>query len=81
MMEYFLNEHPITSLIIIIAIVTAVAVVGVVVPARLAADYSCSKRAEILETDYQYSVWTGCWVKDKDNSWVEYRTIRNLGTK
>jgi hypothetical protein len=80
-MEYFLNEHPIASLIAIIAIVTAVAVVVVAVPAHFAADHSCSKRAELLETDYQYSFWTGCWVKDKDNSWVEYRTIRNLGTK
>lgn len=81
MMEYFLNEHPITSLLIIIAIVTVVAVGVVAVPAHLAADHACAKRAEMLDTEYQYGFWTGCWVKDKDNSWVEYRTIRNLGTK
>lgn len=80
MMEYFLNEHPITSLLIIIAIVTAVAVVVVAVPAHFAADHACAKRAEIMQTEYQYGFWQGCWVKD-EGKWVEYRTLRNLGTK
>jgi hypothetical protein len=78
MLENFLNEYPITSLIIIIAIVTAVAVVCVAFPAHIAADHSCAKRAEMLETEYQYGFWEGCWVKD-EGKWVEYGTIRNVG--
>jgi len=78
MLEYFLNEHPITSLIIIIAIVTVVAVGVVAVPTHLAADHACAKRAEIMQTEYQYGFWEGCWVKD-EGKWVEYGTIRNVG--
>jgi hypothetical protein len=81
MLEYFLNEHPISSLLIIIAIVTAIAVVVVAIPAHFAADHTCAKRAEILETEYQYGFWQGCWVRGKDGAWVEYNTIRNVGTK
>ena len=80
MLEYFINERPITSLIIIIAIVTVVAVGVVAVPAHLAADHACAKRAEMLETEYQYGFWQGCWVKD-EGKWVEYNTIRNVGNK
>lgn len=79
MLEYFLSEHPITSLIIIIAIVTAIAVAAVALPVRYATEHQCSKRAAMLQTDYQYDLWTGCWVKDKDGSFVEYNTIRNVG--
>lgn len=81
MLEYFLNEHPISSLLIILAIVTAVAVGVVGVPAHFAAEHTCAKRAEILETEYQYGFWQGCWVRGKDGAWVEYNTIRNVGTK
>ena len=80
MLEYFLNEHPITSLIIIIAIVTAITVAVVAVPVHLAADHACAKRAEMLETEYKYGFWQGCWVKD-EGKWVEYNTIRNVGSK
>jgi len=78
MLDYFLTENPLTSLIIILAIVTAVAVGVVAVPAHFAADHACAKRAEMLETEYQYGFWEGCWVKD-EGKWVEYGTIRNVG--
>lgn len=80
MLDYFITEHPITSFIVILVIVAAIAVGVVAVPAHLAADHACAKRAEILETEYQYGFWTGCWVKD-NGKWVEYRTIRNVGSK
>lgn len=76
MLDYFITEHSIASLLIIIAIVTVVAVGVVAVPAHYAADHACAKRAEMLETEYQYGFWQGCWVKDSGH-WVEYRTIRN----
>lgn len=80
MLDYFITEHSIASLIIIIAIVTVVAVGVVGVPAHLAADHACAARAEMLETEYQYGFWQGCWVKDSGH-WVEYSTIRNVGSK
>ena len=80
-MEDFLYEYPITSLIIIIAIVTAVAVGIVALPVRLAADYACAARAEILETDYQYGLLQGCWIRDKDGAWVEYSKIKHVVSK
>jgi len=78
MLEYFLNEHPLTSLIIAIVLVTAIAVAAVALPCRYAAEHQCSKRAAMLQTDYQYGFWEGCWVRDNGH-WVEYGTIRNVG--
>lgn len=80
MLDYFINEYPITSLIIIIAIVTVVAVVCVAVPTHFAADHACAKRAELLETEYQYGFWQGCWVKS-EGKWVEYSKIRTVEVK
>ena len=80
-MEDFLYEYPITSLIIILAIVTAIAVGIVALPVRLAADYACAARAEILETDYQYGLLQGCWVRGKDGAWVEYSKIKHVEVK
>lgn len=81
MLDYLLNEHPCASLIAAIILVTAIAVAAVGIPCRYAAEHQCSKRAAMLQTEYQYDLWTGCWVKDKDNTWVEYKTIRNVGEK
>jgi hypothetical protein len=80
MIEDFLLEYPLTSLIIIIALVAALAVGVVAVPAHYAADHACGKRAAIMQTEYQYGFWEGCWIK-KDNAWVEYNTIRNVGVQ
>lgn len=80
MLEYFLNEHPITSLIIIIAIATVIAVGVVAVPAYYAQEHTCTKKARVMQTEYQYGFWEGCWVKD-EGKWVEYTTIRNVEVK
>ena len=79
MLDYFLTEHPFTSLIIIIALATVITVGVVALPIRLAVDHTCAKRAELLETEYHYGFFEGCWIKNKDNTWVEYQTIRNVG--
>lgn len=81
MLDYFITEHPLTSFIAILAIVTAVAVGIVALPVRLAADYACAARAEILETDYQYGLLQGCWIRDKDGAWVEYSKIKHVVSK
>lgn len=81
MLDYFLTEHPLTSLIIAIVLVTAIAVAVVVIPSSYAVEYKCSQRAAMLKAEYQYDFWTGCWVKQPDNTWVEYTTIRNVGVK
>lgn len=81
MLDYVLTEHPIASLIAAIILTTAIAVACVVLPCRYAAEHQCSKRADMLKTEYQYDFWTGCWVKDKDGTFVEYSTVRNVGGK
>lgn len=81
MLDYFLTEHPIASLIAAIILTTAIAVAAVALPCRYAAEHQCSKRADMLKTEYQYGFWEGCWVKQSDNTWVEYSTVRNLGSK
>lgn len=80
MLDYILTEHPIASLIAAIILTTAIAVACVALPCRYAAEHQCSKRAAMLQTDYQYDVWTGCWLKE-EGKWVEYKTIRNVGAK
>lgn len=81
MIEYFLNEHPMTSLVIILVFALALIVTVVNVPIYYAMDHSCSKKAEMLNTEYKYGYWEGCWIKQQDNTWVEYTTIRNVGVK
>lgn len=76
MLDYILTEHPIASLIAAIILTTAIAVAVVYIPCRYAAEHQCSKRAAMLQTDYHYGIWEGCWIK-KDGAWVEYNTIRN----
>lgn len=81
MIEYFVNEHPMTSLVILLALALSLIVTVVTVPSYYAMDYSCSKKAEMLGTEYKFGYWEGCWVKQPDNTWVEYNTIRNVGAK
>lgn len=76
MIDDFLLEYPLTSLLIIIAIVTAIAVAVVAVPAHYAVEHTCAKKAAVMQTDYKYGFWEGCWIK-KGDTWVEYNTIRN----
>ena len=81
MLDYFLTEHPIDALIAAIILTTAITVAAVALPCRYASEYQCSKRADMLQTEHRYDFWTGCWVKDKDGTFVEYSTVRNLGSK
>ena len=78
MLEEFCYDHPMLVLIGALVLATALIVGCVCVPAHYAADHACAVRAEMLETEYQYGFWKGCWIKD-EGKWVEYRTIRNVG--
>ena len=78
MFEDFAYEHPMIVLIGAIILATAFVVGCVTVPAYYAQEHSCSKKAAVMQTDYQYGFWEGCWVKD-EGKWVEYQTIRNVG--
>ena len=81
MLEYFINEHPMTSLVILLVLALALIVAVVDIPVYYVMDYSCSKKAEMLNTDYKFGYWTGCWVKQPDGTFVEYGTIRNVDIK
>lgn len=75
----FIDEHPFAFLLFILATATAVIVAAVSVTSNYVGDYTCSKKAIMLQTEYQYGFWEGCWIKANDNTWVEYTTIRNVG--
>ncbi len=82
MLDYLLTEHPCASLIAAIILTMAIVVTVVAVPAYYAQEYSCSKKASVLQTEYQFGFWEGCWVKDKsNNTWYEYTTIRNVNVE
>lgn len=81
MLDYFISEHPFVTLIAAIVLTTAIAVACVALPCRYAVEHQCSQRAAMLKTEYQYDFWTGCWIKDKDGTFVEYSTVRNVGGK
>lgn len=76
MLEDFAYEHPMIVLIGAIILATALIVGCVTVPAYYAQEHSCAKKAGVMQSEFQYGFWEGCWVK-KDGSWVEYNTIRN----
>lgn len=76
MIEEFCYSHPMAVLVAAIILAIALVVCCVTVPAYYAQEYSCAKKASVMQTDYQYGFWEGCWVK-KDGAWVEYTTIRN----
>lgn len=78
MFEDFCYDHPMVVFIgtIVLAIALIVGCVGA--PAYYGAEHVCAKRAEMLETEYNFGFWQGCWVK-ADGKWIEYSTIRNVG--
>lgn len=81
MIEEFFCDHPMIVLIGAIILTTALVVCGISVPAYYAQEHSCSKKAAVMQTDYHFGIWEGCWIKQQDNTWVEYTTIRNVGIK
>lgn len=82
MIDYLLNEHPFASLIAAIIIVVALAIAIIDIPIYYAMDYSCGKKAEMLNSEHHFGYFEGCWVLDKStNTWVEYTTIRNVEVK
>ena len=79
MIEDLFLSHPMTVLIGAILLSIAL-VVGVhAVPSYFAQEHTCAKKASVLQTDYRFGFWEGCWVKQKNGAWVEYNTIRNVG--
>ena len=82
MFENLINEHPMTSLVVLLVLALGLVVAVVNIPIYYAMDYSCGKRAEMLGTEHHYGYLEGCWVLDKsNNTWVEYTTIRNVEVK
>lgn len=82
MFENLINEHPMTSLVVLLVLALGLVVAVVNIPIYYAMDYSCGKRAEMLNTSHHFGYLEGCWVLDKStNTWVEYTTIRNVEVK
>lgn len=78
MIEDLFLSHPMTVLVGAIILATALVVGSTIVPSYFAEEHTCAKKASVLQTDYRFGFWEGCWVK-KDGSWIEYNTIRNVG--
>lgn len=77
MFEEFCYDHPMVVFISTVMLAIALIVGCVCTPAYYAADHACAKRAEMLETEYKYGFWQGCWVK-AEGKWVEYGTMNNV---
>ena len=82
MLENLINEHPMTSLVVLLVLALGLVVAVVNIPIYYAMDYSCGKKAEMLNSQHHFGYFEGCWVLDKsNNTWVEYTTIRNVEVK
>ena len=81
MVENLINEHPMTSLVVLLVLALGLVVAVVNVPIYYAMDYSCGKKAEMLNSEHHFGYFEGCWIKQPDNTWVEYTTIRNVEVK
>lgn len=80
-MMRFLEYHPLTFLLLAIVLTTALVVGVVAVPSYYVEEHTCATKAAMLETEYQFGFWEGCWIKQPDNTWVEYSKVRNVGGK
>lgn len=71
----FFMDHPIWTMILAVVLCSAVGIA-----CTYAIDgYSCSSKAKMLDTDYQYGILKGCWIKDKPNgNWVDYSVRRTM---
>ena len=80
MLEDLFFSHPLTVMIGTVILAWALVVVATLGPSYFAEEHTCSKKAEMLSTDYRFGFWEGCWIK-QNNTWIDYNTIRNVGVK
>ncbi len=40
--------------------------------------YTCHINAELMETDYQYRIFGGCFLKTADGSYINYELYRGV---
>lgn len=78
MIEDLFLFHPMRVLVCAIILATALVVGSNFFHVFIVEEHTCAKKASVLQTDYRFGFWEGCWVK-KDGAWVEYNTIRNVG--
>lgn len=71
----FIEEHPIIASILVIAIVVAIFVGITVVPGYFLNYNTCRSKAAVLNTDYKFGFYEGCFIKE-DGKWVDYDRYR-----
>lgn len=67
----FVEEHPIIAAIFVVAF----AVFITIVPAYFTNYNTCRSKAAVLNTDYRFGFYEGCFIKE-DGKWVDYDRYR-----
>lgn len=67
----FIEAHPLITAILVIAFVVGI----VTVPAYVFASNQCSSKAAVLNADYKFGFYEGCFIKE-DGKWVDYDRYR-----
>lgn len=71
---FFIDDHPVLGALLIVVLIGCLACA----PAYLSNYATCSAKAEVMGTDFQYGPFKGCWVKDTQGHWVDYTTFRRM---
>lgn len=67
----FVEAHPIIASILVIAFVVGIAAA----PSYFFAYNTCRSKAAVLNTDYKFGFYEGCFIKE-DGKWVDYARYR-----
>lgn len=71
---WFIDDHPVLGAFLIVVLIGCLACA----PAYLSNYATCSAKAEVMGTDFQFGLFKGCWVKDTQGHWVDYTTFRRM---
>jgi len=67
----FIEEHPIIASILAVALFVCITVV----PGYFFNYNTCRSKAAVLNTDYKFGFYEGCFIKE-DGKWVDYDRYR-----
>jgi len=67
----FIEEHPIIASILVVALFVCITVV----PGYFFNYNTCRSKAAVLNTDYKFGFYEGCFIKE-DGKWVDYDRYR-----
>ena len=76
LMWIFWKYDFVVAFVITIYALVAELVAGGIALGSLGGSYSCSQVAKKMEVEYDYSFFTGCFIRDENGRWYNYRQQR-----